>query len=118
MTVDEGVEYILQTNHATRRWSVFHREMDQVLHTSQPNQLSAVFPLMRTAPDELVHLVQHKPPNMMHNIIRFFILLTSQHPIMSDFEMKQVGKLSKSLLMCAAKISRSTMSLNPLFPHT
>lgn len=74
------------------------RDIDAALRSTEPSHFSAIWALMRKAPDELRHFVQYESPNLMLAIIRFIVVLTSRYPFMSDYETVQTSQMIKTLI--------------------
>lgn len=106
MTLEDSVTCIERTHNATRRWSLYMRDIDTALRSTEPSQFSAIWALMRKAPDELKDFVQHESPNLLLVIIRFVVVLTSRYPFMSDYETRQTSQMIKTLLKYIIQIRK------------
>lgn len=105
MTLEDSIKCIERTHGATRRWSLYMRDIDTALRSTEPAQFSAIWALMRKAPDELRHFVQHESPNLLLVLIRFITVLTSRYAFMSEYETIQTSQMLKTLLRYIIQIS-------------
>lgn len=102
------MQLILQTSHATLRWARFNRAIYQALQ--QPKHFDRILFLMRRAPEEMRKLIQVQPPNMTNNIIQFLSTCTSEYPLLSESETRQIRAVIKSLAKYTAEICKCLLS--------
>lgn len=88
----------------THKWSKFVQTLDAALDMSESIHLGEAVVVMRQAPQEFSMVLEHRPANVIGNLLMFLVVATPRRPGITDKELQIFLGIVKSLLNFGASV--------------